>query len=254
MRARAGRVFQFALIVVWLALCCRTAKAQSVVFKQFPGREGIGILCWSNPVEGAGFISQIVVFQTNHNGSTRILWESSLDNSYSPEIRFIPEIVLEGLPLALVERKTGAASGELDVIGRKAGRVVVLGELEGFEFEITRLEYAKLPFVVAHQDANILDVPEIYRWNGSRFLEDSRSHPDYYRELLAEDRNKLTKDTSGVVLLNLARIALLSGDRADARGILESALSRERSKGDEADKETIRRIEVALRSLTRNTE
>jgi hypothetical protein len=221
------------------------------MYRQFPQRGDLGIVRRSNPVEGAGFVSQIVVFQTNHNGSTRLLWESPLDNSYSPDIRFIPEITVEGLPLELVERKTGAASGELDVIGKAAGRVVRLTEIDGYEFEFTGLGGSEFPFIAAHRDASILDVPEIYRWNGSRFVEYSASHPDYYRELLAEDKKKMTTDTSAVVLVNLARIAMLSGGRAEARTILEAALTRERGRGDAANKETLRLISEALRSVAR---
>jgi hypothetical protein len=238
-------------VALSLALLGHSAEAQSVVFKRFPQQEEFGILCWSSPVEGAGFVSQIVVFHTNQNGITKLLWESPLDNSYSPEIRFMPEITVEGLALALVERKTGAASGELDVVGKSRGRVRRLTEIDGYEFEVTRLGGSKLPLIVAHRDASILDVPEIYRWNGSGFVEDSAAHPDYYRELLAEDEKKITTDTSAAVLVNLARIAMLSGDRAEAKSILETALAREQNKGAAADKETLRRISEAQRSMTR---
>ena len=90
---------------------------------------------------------------------------------------------------------------------------------------------ADLPVIVAHRDASILDVPAIYRWNGSHFVNDSKSHPNFYRLLLVQDKENLPADTSAVVLVNLSRIAVLSGDPSGARTILADALSRERGKG-----------------------
>jgi hypothetical protein len=178
------------------------------------------------------------------------LWQSALDNSYSPKIRFIDEITAQGLSLALVERQTGAASSQLDVIGNATGRIARLLQLDGFKFDVEPLDGSKLPFIIAHTDASILDVPQIYRWNGSRFVEDSASHPDYYRKLLDEDRAALPENSSGVVLVNLARIALLSGDPAAAKTILTDALSKERGKGDAANQETLRLIAKALHALS----
>jgi len=231
----------------------KTASAQSLVFQHFPGREDVGILCWAIPEDGAGYLSQIIVFETDRRAIATRLWQSSIDSSYYPEIRFIPEIRVQGLPLALVQRQTGAASSQLDVIGIAAGRMGRLIHFDGFQFDVVSLDGAKLPFIVAHRDASILDVPEIYRWNGSTFVEDSSSHPVYYRELLAQDKAKLRPDADAVVLVNLSRIAVLSGDRSVARSILEDALSRERNKGNGANMESLRLISKALRDLTRSS-
>jgi hypothetical protein len=250
---RSRLVLLLAVLVFSAAGFARTAESQNVVFRHFPQREDVGILCWSIPEEGAGYLSQIVVFQTDRQGITKLLWQSPLDNSYSPHIRFIEEITVQGLPLALVERQTGAASSQLDVIGKAAGRVVRLLQIDGFKFDVEHLDGSKLPFIVAHRDAGILDVPDIYRWNGHRFEQDSASHPDYYRQLLAGDKEKLPDNPSGVVLVNLSRIAMLSGDRPGAKTILEDALSKERSKGDEANKETLRLITKALHALARGS-
>jgi hypothetical protein len=246
-------LFRLLALLAFCTICVgRTAESQTVVFQHFPGGGNAGILCWSIPEEGVGYLSQIVVFETGRQGTTRLLWQSPLDNSYAPQIRFVPEIAVEGLPLALVERQTGAASSQLDVIGKAAGRVVRLLQTDGFRFDVERLDGGELPFIIAHRDASILDVPNIYRWNGSRFAEDSASHPDYYRRLLAEDREKLPANPSGVVMVNLSRVALLSGDRTEAKAILDDALSRERSRGDAASKGTLKLINDALRALPRN--
>ncbi len=238
-----------AVLVFCTAGLGRTAEGQSVVLQHFPQREDVSVLCWSIPEARAGYLSQIIVVQTDSQGFARLLWQSPLDNSYSPQIRFIPEITVQGLPLALVERQTGAASSQLDVIGKTAGRVMRLLQIDGFRFDVKRLDGSKLPFLIAHRDASILDVPDIYRWNGSRLVEDSASHADYYRQLLAEDSNKLPANSSGVVLVNLSRIAVLSGDRTRAKTILEDALSRELRKGDAANRETLRLITEALHAL-----
>ena len=242
-----------AVLVFCTAYLGRTAEGQSVVLQHFPQREDVSILCWSIPEAEAGYLSQIIVVQTDPQGIARLLWQSPLDNSYSPQIRFIPEITVQGLPLALVERQTGAASSQLDVIGKAAGRVVRLLQIDGFRFDVQRLDGRKLPFLIAHSDASILDVPDIYRWNGRRWVEDSASHADYYRQLLAEDTDKLPVNSSGVVLVNLSRIAVLSGDRTRAKAILDDALSRERRKGDAANRETLRLITEALHALVRHS-
>lgn len=235
-----------AFSLIWLG---KTAESQTVVSRHFPGREGTNVLCWSIPEERAGYQSQIVVFQTDAQGTAKLLWQSPIDNSYAPQIRFIEEITAQGLPLALIERQTGAASSQLDVIGKAAGRIVRLVQIDGFKFDVVHLDGSKLPFIIAHTDASVLDVPDIYRWNGGRFVEDSAAHSDYYRQRLAEDKSTLPEDSSGVVLVNLARIAVLSGNRAEAKAILADALSRERSKGNEANKETLRLINKALQAL-----
>jgi hypothetical protein len=185
----------------------------------------------------------------------KLLWQSSPAYAYSPKIRFVQEISAQGLPLALVERQIGAASSQLDVIGKTTGgRVKRLLELDGFEFDVEYLDGAKLPLIIVHSDASILDVPAIYRWNGVRFVEDSRSHAGYYRDLLAEDRRSLPENSSGVVLVNLSRIAMLAGDSSAARTILNDALASEHGKGDAADRETLRLINHALHALTSATQ
>jgi hypothetical protein len=245
--------YLLALVVFSGVSSGQTADGQIVVSQHFPGRERVGVLCWSIPEEGVGTLSQIVVFETDRQGTTRVLWQSPLDNSYAPQIRFIPEIVAQGLPLSLVQRQTGASESQLDVIGKTAGRIGRLLQIDGFKFDVERLDDVKLPFIIAHMDASILDVPEIYRWNGTSFAKDSSSHPNYYRQLLADDKQKLPEDSSGAVLVNLSRIALLAGDRASAKELLDRALSRERSKGDAANQETLRLIAEALRSLERRS-
>ena len=102
-------------------IAVETVAAQSVVSQHFPLRRNIGIVCWSIPDQAGGFLSQIVVFATDLNGNSKMLWQSPLDNSYSAQIHFLSEITVQGLPLALVQRETGAASSELDAIGKAAG-------------------------------------------------------------------------------------------------------------------------------------
>jgi len=243
----------FFQLLFLLALCTTclesSAQCQNVVVRHFPKQEDVHILCWSVTQEGAGYFSQIVVFQTSSRGTTKLLWQSQLENAYSPQIRFIPGIMAQGMPLALVERQTGAASSLLDVLGKAAGRVVRLLQIDGFQFDVQNLDGGELPVIVAHRDASILDVPAIYRWNGSRFVDDSRSHPNFYRQLLVRDKEKLSSDASGVVLVNLSRISVLSGDLSGARAILADALSTEREKGSAANPETLQLISDELRAL-----
>ncbi len=155
---------------VLCAVCGKTTAGQTVSRQSFPQRRDLGILCWSVPGQPNGYLSQIIVFETGRDGSSKTLWQSPLDNSYSPQIRFVPQIRIQGLPRALVERQTGAASSELDAIGKAAGHFAVLFHADGFKFDIAHLDGSKQPFIIVHSDASILDVPAIYRWNGNQFV------------------------------------------------------------------------------------
>jgi hypothetical protein len=245
------RKISFCILIIFL-LCRvsgKTTAAQIVIHQNFPQRKDIGILCWSIPDQASGYLSQIVVFETDRVGISKLLWQSPLDNSYSPQIRFVPEIRVQDLPLVLVERQTGAASSELDAIGKAVSGFALLLHVDGFKFDVVALDGSKLPLIIAHRDASILDVPDIYRWNGSRFVEDSASHPAYYQKFLADERKNLPFSPSAAVLVNLAQIALLSGDRVGAKKILDDALAKERSKGPAADQEMLCRITKALHAL-----
>ncbi len=221
----------------------------SIVSGKFPHTQRLEILCWVVPHQDEGYLSQIEVFQTDGAGHASIVWQSTIDSAYSPQIRFVEEIAVDGVPIALVERQTGAASSQLDVIGKVAEHVERLLHIDGFKFDVEQLDGSQLPFLVAHRDANILDVPVIYRWTENRFVEDSASHPAYYRELLAQDKARLSPNSSGAILVNLSRIAILSGDRNEARKILDEALAKERNKGSAANQETLRRIREAQQAL-----
>jgi hypothetical protein len=178
-----SQLFRLLMMIAFCAACAaKTAECQDIVSEHFPQRQDLTILCWSIPEQADGYLSQVAVLQIDGRAMATLLWQSPLTYAYSPKIRFIKEIKTQDLPLALVERQTGATSSQLDVIGKRAGRVERLLELDGFKFDVAHLDGAKLPFIIAHSDANILDVPAIYRWNGVRFMEDSRSHAGYYRD------------------------------------------------------------------------
>jgi len=226
MTTRTAFFCMLAVLVLCASSFGKIDELRSVVSRKFPQTEGLELACWVVPEEGEGYLSQIIVFQVGDDGRARVLWQSGLDPAYSPEIRFVEEIMVSGLPIALVERQNGAATSQLE-----------------------HLDRSKLPFIIAHTDGNILDVPVIYRWSGSHFVDDSASHPAYYRQLLSKYKAKLPPDSGGIVSVNLSRIALLSGNRPEAGTILDDALSRERSKGERANKETLKRITEALQGL-----
>jgi hypothetical protein len=239
----------FAIFVLFASCFGGEGDLNRLVSKKFPHAEGVEIICWEVSEKSEGFTSQIVIFQNESNKPARILWQSALDSSYSPKIQFLDEITVSGLPIALVERQIGAAASQLDIIGKVSGRFQRLTQIDGCQFDIEHLDASKMPYIVAHDDENILDVPIIYRWRQNSFMEDSAAHPEYYRQLLVKDKAKLPSGTSAIVLVNLSRIAILSGDRAEAKTILTEALSRERSKGNEAGKYTLVRIKEVLQDL-----
>ena len=220
-----------------------------MVSRQFPGHPEIKILSWTVPAEELGYVSQVVVLRTAGPGAPVRLWQSSPDLSYRPKVSFLSEIAPHGVPLALVQRQTGAAAAELDVIGRANGHFGRLLQIDGFRFEVQRIGRDRMSSIVAHTDASLLDVPQIYSWSGSHFIDDSAGHPAYYRTLLAQDQKSLPHDTSPAVLLRLSRIAVLAGDPDAARKTLENALARERNRGKAADPDVVRSIMHALSAL-----
>jgi hypothetical protein len=225
-----------------------SAADLAIATERFPQRDSVRIVCWSIS-ENTGPVSEIVVLETDAEGRAWPLWRSAMDSSYSPKIRFLPGATLHGLAVALVERQTGAGSSQLDVIGKLNGHIGRLQRFDGSEFEVRPLDGADRSSLIVHTDVSVLDVPEIYRWNGARLVIDSAAHPDFYRELLSEDQREIPSDSAAIVFVNLARIAALAGDRAAAIQILENALSAESSKGAAAEAGTLRLIDRELRAL-----
>jgi hypothetical protein len=220
-----------------------------LVSQKFPHADDLEIVCWGVLEKGTGYTSQIVVFQAGNNGPARTMWQSPLDSAYSPKIRFLDEIAVGGVPIALVERQIGAAASQLDVIGKMSGRFQRIIRIDGTRFDVKGLDAAKAPFIIAHNEGNFLDVPTIYRWKENRFVEDSASHPEYYRQLLSDGKAGLQANASAIVLVDLARIAILSGNRTEAETILRDALSKEQSKGNAATKYTLGQINRLLHDL-----
>jgi hypothetical protein len=201
--------------------------------QHFPGREDLGVLCWTVfDKDLPGYLSQIVILMYQKGMTPQVLWQSSLDQTYDPEIRFLPEIKSEGLPLVLVKEQIGAAYASMNVIAKVEGHFTQVSLIGGVEFEILPLEQDKPPFIIAHHKSTYFDVPDIYRWNGSRFALDNRAHPGFYRSLFEEDKNTQPIELS-LQLQNLARIADLAGELGEARMLLLKALVMEEKKGDD---------------------
>lgn len=235
-----------ALLFALLLCVTLTAEGQTIVSAGFPADPALRIVCWSVPDQNAGSLSQIVVLATSNRGGSKMLWQSGIDSSYSPGIRFISEFRTGNLEVGLVERQTGAGSSELDAVGKLGKQFIRLFHADGFQFDVKNLDPGRPAVLIVHRDPSLLDVPAIYRWSGRRFKDDSVSHPGYYQQLLIEDARTLPSDASPEVLLHLSQIAALAGDRTRASAILRSALSRERARGTDADPQTLQRIQEAL--------
>jgi hypothetical protein len=242
------------ILVLFLLLPVCSGKGEELnylVSQKYPQAEDLQIVSWGAWEEGAPCISQVVVLQTGNQGPAKILWQSALDSAYSPKIRFLEEMALSGIPIALVERQTGAAAAQMDVLGKISGHFRRLSHIDGTRFDVERLDSTKPSCIVAHQDENILDVPEIYCWRQNRFVEESALHPDYYRKLLNEDKTKLPSSMSAIALVHLSKIAILSGNLAQAKRIAAEALSKERANGKEANQSTLGEITKLLNDLKR---
>ena len=247
-------IFTVFLNVLVLCVSCfgKTDELRSVVSQSFPKAEGLQLACWVVPDEGEGYFSQIVVFHVDDDGRAKILWQSELDRPTLQKFSLLKKSRLV-VYLSLWSNVKTVHRHHSRRSRKDSGRFQRLAQINGFKFNVEHVDGSNLPLVIAHTDGNILDIPLIYRWTGSGFVDDSASHPTYYRRLLSEYKAELPSASSGIVMVNLSRIAILSGDRSEARKILENALSSERSKGNAANKETLRDITDALHTLERNT-
>jgi hypothetical protein len=119
------------LIIFSLCTSCfgEGEERRTVISQGFPHNGDVEVLCWVTPADGEGFVSQIIVFRVDRTGPATILWQSSLAPAYSPQIRFVEEIRAGGLPIALVERQNGAATSQLDIIGKISGHFQQIAHL-----------------------------------------------------------------------------------------------------------------------------
>jgi len=222
--------------MVWflaVLLFCQIAVAQNnprpnAVSKYIPGNASdvsfvvssdsqskVTLAAWSQPGRNEpGFDSgAIAVRETGQH--TKVVWRLKLPGAYSPKLFDKSEFTYRGRPIVLLQMQFGAAAAEMRVMGVNGDRVAELGSIEADDFEFTTLKGAT--YLVAHEDANLLDVPRLYRWTGAGFVDDSANHPEFYRQLAnhirsESDVTKLAKP----VQLRFAQIVLLSGEQSGA--------------------------------------
>ena len=110
----------------------------------------------------------------------------------------------------MVETQFGAAASGLLVVGVSANSAYNLGSIDANYFDFVALGGVTL--LVAHEDANVLDVPHLYKWTGESFVDNSTEHPEFYRKLVAKLRREQdVSQFAPAVRQNFAELVKLAG-------------------------------------------
>lgn len=143
--------------------------------------------------------------------TTRVLRRFTINDAYAPTVIVSREFMYNGSPIALVEAQFGAAACTLEAFGADGGSVRRLASIHGAFFEF--VAESSTPYLLAHEDVNLFDVPRLYRWTGSSFVDDSAKHPDFYRRLVAKIRSERdVEHFAPAVQLRFAELVRLSGE------------------------------------------
>lgn len=166
------------------------------------------VAAWSFASQGGRDASVVVVKQVEQ--ARHVIGRFSVQYGYSPSVVVKPEFTFHGTPVAMVETQFGAAASGLLVLGVSAGSAYNLGSIDANYFDFITLGGVTL--LVAHEDANVLDVPHLYKWTGKSFVDNSTEHPEFYRELVAKLRREQdVSQFAPAVRQNFAELVKLAG-------------------------------------------
>jgi len=177
------------------------------------GGSHVTLAAWSQPSKDGPGSDSAVIAILGTGKQTKLIWHLKLPGAYSPKLVEKSEFKYRGHPVVVLRVQFGAAASKLFVLGVERGRVLQLGSIEADDFEYANLSGAT--YLAAHDDSDVLDVPLLYRWTGLAFVDDSQNHPEFYRELAAEIRNKSdVTNFAKPAQLKFAQILRLSGEQS----------------------------------------
>jgi len=166
------------------------------------------VAAWSFASAGGRDASVIVVEQVEQ--ARHLIGRFSVPYGYLPSIVVKSEFTFHGTPVAMVETQFGAAASGLLVVGVSANSAYNLGSIDANYFDFVALGGVTL--LVAHEDANVLDVPHLYKWTGESFVDNSTEHPEFYRKLVAKLRREQdVSQFAPAVRQNFAELVKLAG-------------------------------------------
>ncbi len=176
------------------------------------GGSHVALAAWSQPSKNGPGFDTAVVAVSGTGKQTKAIWHLKLPGAYSPNLVEKSEFKYQGKTVVLLRVQFGAAAAKMFVLAVKRDRVLQLGAIEADDFECVNMQGAT--YLVAHDYSDMLDVPLLYRWTGTAFIDDSQHHPQFYRELAAQIRKEsdVTKFAEPAQL-GFAQILRLSGEQ-----------------------------------------
>jgi hypothetical protein len=191
-------------------------------------------------------LSSIVVVRLDRtSGKPRLLWQSKEEQLYAPKIIVEKKLSYEGAPLVMVDRQSGAAWHNLDVIGWRDQRPVLVYTLKDMMgVELKSLAPGQAPVVVAYRKPYVTPLPEIYEWDGKKFVPATTKYPQYYEDVLKKGFRFQDEEMKP---LEVAIMTARAGYPEKAKKLLEELLAAEKSRGAQADQGRINAIEHTLR-------
>jgi hypothetical protein len=193
-------------------------------------------------------LSSIIVVRLDRtSGKPKLLWQSKEEQLYAPKIIVEKKLTYEGAPLVMVDRQSGAAWHNLDVIGWRDQRPVLVCTLKDVVgYELKSLAPGQAPVVVVFRKPYVTPLPEIYAWDGKQFVSATTKYPQYYEDVLKKGFH--FQDES-VKPLEVAIMTTRAGYPEKAKKLLEDWLAAEKRRGPQADKYRINAIEQELKAL-----
>ena len=98
--------------------------------------------------------------------------------------------------------------------------------------------------VVAYRKPYVTPLPEIYEWDGKKFVPTTTKYPQYYEDVL---KKGFRFEDESMKPLEVAIMTARAGYPEKATKLLEELLAAEKSRGAQADQGRINAIEHTLR-------
>jgi hypothetical protein len=157
---------------------------------------------WAEDESASGeSTSQIELVALGAGGKATRVWQSEkVEGLYEPRIKIVKDWRYRGHQVFLILRQKGAAWAVADPVWVEGEMVHSLPSVSCEYVEIGALGDRGKHQLICHERAvpQTLDIPEIYRWDGSSFAGCDGAYPQVYSKLADENQSLLTESNQGV--------------------------------------------------------